>query len=306
MIFTRVLLLLIATFFLNRSETASAVSDNSSIDISLSQLGCSTSIITGLPQFDSGVSPESIRLDIPEKYGSNCKITGIYLRGEITQRTLPQLKFIVAVTDNTLEPWETPYLELDSPGGLISEAMKIGEFVAQRKMPTSVHHAERCFSACVLIYAAGWQRIPGGKIGIHRPFSTEISTESLSFSQYLEQYENLTPVLKKYYGKFGVSPTIVDVMNVVTSDNIKILSAEELELYGLDFENVAYAEYNKAKTIQKCGNEYYELKKRWDDFHISCMVQQLTETNNSNILDNCTKLADQKYPNFREMYNNCL
>jgi hypothetical protein len=65
-------------------------------------------------------------------------------------------------------------VELNSPGGDVIAAMQIGEIIRKDWLWTSVSdepQAEGCLSACVLIFAAGANRILGGdsRVGIHRP-----------------------------------------------------------------------------------------------------------------------------------------
>src|SRR5437762_370804 len=50
-------------------------------------------------------------------------------------------------------------VQLDSPGGLLQEAVKIAEVVRKAGLTTRVPYRATCASACTLIFAAGSKRI---------------------------------------------------------------------------------------------------------------------------------------------------
>lgn len=260
-----------------------------------------------LPNMDKSLTSFNfINSAIDKKYGKECKIDGILLKGKISKRTILELKLGLRLLEarknessigaNTL--W------LDSSGGLISEALKIGNLVAEKNMKAIVVLNGHCYSSCVLIYAAAKTRSGIGDIGIHRPFASEISADSLSYSEYLEKYEIVTPILKRYFSKFGVSPSLVDAMNITPSDEIKILSHEELKSYGLAFNNVAAKEHEKAKTIQTCGQKYYDLHLSFHGLIKSCRKQFGISVLDDKDKD-CWALARQTYPDYSDQFKIC-
>ena len=60
-------------------------------------------------------------------------------------------------------------LSLDSPGGLIVEAVKIGELVSTAKIPVLVTQHSTCASACFLIFMSSPAKfvVHGARIGVH-------------------------------------------------------------------------------------------------------------------------------------------
>jgi hypothetical protein len=260
-----------------------------------------------LPSLDSAeASFKFINSVIDEKFGNECKLNGFLLKGRITEETLPQLRLGLQLLEarrnertigaNTL--W------LDSPGGLIAEAMKIGDIIAEKGMESIVLFRGRCYSSCVFIYAAAKTRSGIGDVGIHRPFASEISASSLSYAEYLEKYDDLTPIMKRYFSKYGVSPSLVDAMNVIPSDEIKILSDEERDAYGLGFNNIASKEHEKARTIQVCGREYYDLHLGFHALIGSCRkrfgISSLDDKD-----EECWALARQAYPDYSDKFDEC-
>jgi len=60
---------------------------------------------------------------------------------------------------------------LDSPGGLVDDAIEIGRIIRERRLNTTVPASASCVSACVLIWAAGVKRTVDGQLATHCPIS---------------------------------------------------------------------------------------------------------------------------------------
>lgn len=60
-------------------------------------------------------------------------------------------------------------VHLDSPGGRVSEALRIADIIKRRGLSTYV--SNRCLSACTLIFLSGRERLisADGKLGFHQP-----------------------------------------------------------------------------------------------------------------------------------------
>lgn len=71
-------------------------------------------------------------------------------------------------------------VHLDSLGGRIGEAMKVYDTIRRRRLVTYV--ANRCFSACTVAFAGGWQRWIGGagRLGFHAPSFPGMSEDELA------------------------------------------------------------------------------------------------------------------------------
>jgi membrane-bound ClpP family serine protease len=135
--------------------------------------------------------------EIDKQFSTSCKLNGLLLKGKITEATLPQIQLGLQLLESRRNnsSIDANTLWLDSPGGLITEAIKIGDVIAEKNMEAIVTFSGHCYSACVLIYAAARTRSGIGNVGIHRPFASEISTNLLSYPEYLKKYDALTPIL---------------------------------------------------------------------------------------------------------------
>ena len=193
-------------------------------------------------------------------------ICGIGIEGEISDTTAEDFKWAF---EHLKFNEAMMFLQLDSQGGLISAAMDIGNVLSQTEFDSVawVPAGNQCSSACVLILAAASARYTSnkitktqGKIGIHRPFDYEVSSLPSSYKQYLTRYDALMEEMKRYLRKFGVSPQLVDDMSVIPSDDIRYLTAEEQDKYGLGRKNIAKTEFTKAQQISRCGADYWRKR----------------------------------------------
>lgn len=75
-----------------------------------------------------------------------------YINGRITKDTWT--RFVIAVTSRKIKT-----VDLNSFGGFVSYAKSIATFIKLRKIDTRVSKYSGCFSACVMIFQAGKNRI---------------------------------------------------------------------------------------------------------------------------------------------------
>lgn len=137
--------------------------------------------------FDLSGSARAIRA--AEEHCRHPKPVGgwITIRDEITegwaQRTIARIRDAKAVG-----------VVLESSGGLVYEAEKLGRWIRAQGLDTAVH--AQCASACVNAWAGGVNRYisPGGKIGLHRARAQYAGYEDgqadvAAFAKYLRSME---------------------------------------------------------------------------------------------------------------------
>jgi len=186
-------------------------------------------------------------------------------------------------------------LDLNSSGGDVAAAMRVGDFVRQKKMQTTVNNRNSCASACVLIFLGGVTRsVWNGKIGLHRPYSTNYST---SESAARDAYERINRNIREYLNRMNIPDGLLNIMNSVPPDKINWLTDQrsteklkELFIVGTDpvwadqedsleakrlgiSKQVLYTRRNKIEVI--CGNPF-------DDKYLDPVV-------GFTMWDNCTK-----------------
>ncbi len=113
-------------------------------------------------------------------------------------------------------------LVLNSTGGLVAEAARLHEYLADNGIRT--HVIDRCASACVIAYAGGAVRTAdeGARFGFH-----QVSGLDASASQKLM---SLTYTL--YAGR-GIDPELVIIGGAYTPDDMFWIGFSEADRYGL-------------------------------------------------------------------------
>lgn len=146
-------------------------------------------------------------------------------------------------------------LVLNSPGGDLDEAMRIGEIVRRNYINTIVplhvnfpgmpvvtqvmlqalefmrldptkHTA--CSSACVFIYVAGVQQRFGTNIGIHRPTPPDAALKNVDAATAQVLYRDLEARIRAYLLRMDADPSLANKMMQVPSLNLRILGPGEI------------------------------------------------------------------------------
>lgn len=150
-----------------------------------------------------------------------------------------------AISDGCNSLW------LDSDGGDVRAAIKIGKAVRSAELSVGVSSSARCASACVLIYAGGVFRAGFGKILIHRPYLE--STGSPSFKESQQAFDAITSETRVYLKEVNVDPNLMDRMMSIVPESSVELSREELAQVGLGPFDPVFADYLDSRKAQKAG-----------------------------------------------------
>ncbi len=182
----------------------------------------------------------------------------IYAEGEITDGTAA--RFASFLDANSITPGAV--VIFDSPGGLVSEALKLGEEIRGAGLSTSVKSPNAgsngkptdpiagCFSACALAFLGGVQRtVPANALfGVH-----QLSTStSLTSAQALQFAQSAMGAIDAYASEMGVKSQFLYQLTRATSDGINLLSP-----YQLDEHNVTTPEFRTAWNVQPIDGRFY-------------------------------------------------
>ena len=154
-------------------------------------------------------------------------------------------------------------IALNSLGGSVEEAMRIGDFIEKENISATV--PQYCASSCVLILAGGKYKTVNGRIGIHRPYLTDTSIKPSEISTL---FPKLKESIKLYFERKGVSPQLSDDMFSIPPEQVKWLTPNELEKYRLNEENYVKEEQDDIKYANGLGisrEEYLMRKKRMNE-----------------------------------------
>lgn len=99
-------------------------------------------------------------------------------------------------------------VSLNSPGGIVREALDIGAAIEEAGYDTQVLDGALCASSCPLIFASGTNRIAGGKavIGVHQIFTSAETPETAA--QALSDAQVTTARITRYLDGREVSPEV--------------------------------------------------------------------------------------------------
>lgn len=192
------------------------------------------------------------------------EITGVISQSDLQGlfQSVELIKEEIRITGS----YESPMVFLNSDGGDVEAAIAIGRQL--RKFHASVFTWEngRCYSSCVFILAGGVNRYLSNTIGIHRPYS--LSTDARSLQTIQVEQRRIAKLAKDYLEEVNVLPSLYDAMVSIPPESIQLLSASELQSYGLLKEDPAEQEMSDAFNARKyrlSKVEYLRRKVKVDD-----------------------------------------
>lgn len=211
--------------------------------------------------FESG--PAEADVSYTPKSGS--RVAMIEVTGEISAEDLQNFANFSRMALAVAESPRMYITRLDSVGGDMRTALAIGRIVREDRSAVSVLHEAECYSSCVLVLAGGAIRWVDGVIGIHRPFDpndTNVTAESQK-----ARYAELEDIVKSYLAEVNISAQLYDDMMRIPPNRIKILTAREMQLYGLSEDDPYDNAASIARAAKKLGistQEYIARSMRAD------------------------------------------
>lgn len=147
-------------------------------------------------------------------------------------------------------------LSISSGGGDVQAAMDAGNAIADSGWQVWIPEGEKCMSACVLTLSAADMRIVLGEVGIHRVFP--LGSTALTRDQLRNELRDIQEKVREYLTTHGVSATLADEMMTIPSSQIRVLTYDELDEFGLGTENAASEDLRRIAFIQQCGLDFVE------------------------------------------------
>ncbi len=189
------------------------------------------------------------------------------LSGPIEDGDLQKLKAAYESVDDEPDsefPWvSTSQLLLNSPGGSLSEALKMGRWLRENRFSIVLPVGSRCYSACVYLLAAGVQRvITSSEVGIHRPYLNAQPEQGIDTSM-----RSMLTASRAYFDAMNITPGLADEMFSTPPESLRILSDSELSKYRLNQTDLAYREKNDLANAAMYGmsrSEYLEAERKAD------------------------------------------
>lgn len=147
--------------------------------------------------------------------------TAVFLRGEIVEGDAD--RFYSAVSDAG-----HAMVTLDSPGGLVAEALSIGALIAERQFATYVPPDVECASACALIWLAGERRRMSDRslVGFHAAYRLRDGQATESGMANAE--------IGAYLTHLGLPVEAVRYITVSAPDEMMYLTTADAVRFGFD------------------------------------------------------------------------
>ena len=139
---------------------------------------------------------------------------------------------------------------LNSPGGNLYSAMKIGTAIRGNHLSTLVMPHNSCASACALILQGGVCKMASGAVGIHR---TQFEEEAIPLDEVkLKVYKNRRSI-EHYLKVAGASPHYIWLFNAIPNWEMKYLASFEKRDFGLFSATPEEMQYRLEIASQKLG-----------------------------------------------------
>lgn len=168
----------------------------------------------------------------------------LYFSGEIqpgdTQRLIKFLRSNLDIAPLINDVW------LNSPGGNLSEAMKLGVLMETLGYTAVVPAGAKCASACFFVWIGASARLAQGEVVVHRPYF-EMHESPASAFEYEQAYRESHEAAYNYLRQRGVPTQLIELMMRVSSVEGYTLSNRDIASMGMMSQ--ARMEY----MIQSCG-----------------------------------------------------
>jgi len=152
-------------------------------------------------------------------------------------------------------------LDIDSSGGQVEYAMRAGDAIGEAGWTIWVRENAICHSSCVLVLAAGDNRLISGKVGIHRII--RLQSEATSRSELNRELRDVHSKIEEYLSRNGVAVAVADLMMTVPNRSLRLLTDAELEQYGMGGINAVQDDLDRIRLARKCGEDFV---RRRDEF----------------------------------------
>ena len=171
-------------------------------------------------------------------------------------------------------------LDIDSLGGLVEDAIRAGDFIAESRWTIWVREDSACHSACVFLLSAGDVRRIAGKVGIHRII--RLSSTATTRAELNAELRLLDERVRDYLERNGTSVAVADLMMAVPNRSLRMLSADELLRFGLDGVNPAQDDLDRLRLQRECGDDFVSRRDAFAlafDRQCRARVNELDELN---------------------------
>ena len=177
-------------------------------------------------------------------------------------------------------------LDIDSAGGHVEAAIRAGDAIGENDWTIWVRDDSVCHSACVLLLAAGDMRVIAGPVGIHRMI--RVGSSATSRKELGEELRKVSDELRSYLERNGASAEVYDLMTTVPNRTLRVLTADELERYGLSGANAVEDDLNRIRLARRCGTDFLQRRDAFRRaYEVQCVQTVEAETRDIDQINQC-------------------
>lgn len=142
-------------------------------------------------------------------------------------------------------------VRLNSPGGDFRTAIALGRLMRSAGAHAVGGNADICMSSCVMLLAGATFRGHAGRIGIHRPY--RMSTAPISAAEMKKEFDSWDVEARSFLNEVNVSRRLWDEMIRVPPEDVRILSSDEMNSFGLKGEDPVSEEITDSDNARHYG-----------------------------------------------------
>ena len=118
---------------------------------------------------------------------------------------------------------------LNSPGGSVQDALKIGRMIRAKKFNTEIESSAYCASSCPLVFAGGVERAAGPKaaIGVHQIFAAATPTGA-TLADGMNNAQRVSAECQRYLRDMGVDTQVWVHAMETPKDQLFYFKSDEL------------------------------------------------------------------------------
>jgi hypothetical protein len=189
----------------------------------------------------------------------NCTLTVDFV-GEIVSTSV---EAVAALLDQYGQWRGGKQIIVNSLGGSLDGSMALGRLLRRNRMTILIPKGAECVSACVMVFAGAVSRLYLGKIGIHRPYLNQSIGSHLQAADKIRgNYEQMLQSLRSYLREMNVSERLAEDMLKIPPADVRYLSHDDLDGYGLTDRDPVEQEAIDLEDAQSMGLDRKEYIRR--------------------------------------------
>lgn len=158
------------------------------------------------------------------------KTAGRILAVNVTEDIAPgDYEVLMAGIKSNPGKYARKILLLDSIGGSVPEAIKMGRLLREVGFNAVVQAASICQGTCVYLLAAGHKKTVRGYVGLHRPYFTNGDSSSANLAG---RGVSVSPAT--YFREMNISASLAEDMRKIEPQKMRVLSPADLARYRLN------------------------------------------------------------------------